>query len=145
MLGRVDGKEELVRNYSDFVQQTECNIKEQYTRSIYAASVTRQIAMMTFRTFEGTLKLLQTMQTMHFSRADHGGSGSRDAEVALQAAVEKGFETEIDTVLNKVRGLELDNDNMEHSVTVLNQVGLFNDAVSIAASDVQAFYVQKDY
>lgn len=60
-LGIVDGKELLVRSYSDCVQNSEAAVKQNYTRSLYAATITRQIAMMCLHTLGGTLRLLKTM------------------------------------------------------------------------------------
>lgn len=152
-----------MRTYSDVAAKAETVVKQNYTRSVYAASISRQSAFMSLLKLENTLRLLKTRHGMQAEGRNQAGSGGTleegthsredcendetdctDTASNGKQVAEDALRNYIEDVIRKFRDMKLDVDDMERNVAVLDHFGIVNDAVSLASSDVYTFYVRKD-
>lgn len=139
---RVDIKERFVQSYADVAKSTETEIKHQYTRTIYAASISRQIAFSSLKAMEGTLNMLHAVHSLsQRSQEKVSSTAMVDNEVpdsSDKTSAEK-LEGDIATALESVRALQLDVHNLERTVRVLDQISMLNETVTAACTDPAAF------
>lgn len=147
---RASGHERVVRSGVDVVKKTEVQIKQQYRRSIFATSVCRQITMLALKTLESTLRLLQSIHSSAVTgKVEHAADM---ADVNLSGGCAPGSSTshgtsadlkeKIITVLESVRNLMLDLDDIDRTVTVLDDVSLLDEAIKAASDDPHVFTSQ---
>lgn len=140
---RVDVKESFVQSYVDVAKETEIAIRQKYTRTIYAASISRQVAFSSLKTMEATLNTLHAVHRLSqrtatdISTADMVDN-DRPSEPSAKPSVDS-MEGDIARLLESVRSLQLDIHNLDRTIQVLDQVSLLDDSVSAACTDPAAF------
>lgn len=119
------------------VKKTEEETRQQYTRTIYAATICIQINFTALKTLEGTLNLLHAVHAVSNKGNRKDGTDGTTDEGISDGKYRIGVE--ISWLVEVVRNLQLDLDHLDRTVQVLEEVSVLNEAVSVTTTECNAF------
>lgn len=112
-LTAIESKEGFICSFVDIVKRAERLTRDHYTRTLYAATMCKEVCMVALTTLEATVRMLQSV-----------GSKSEDEQSKLRE------------LISKAEILRADVSNMERSANILQQVRYLDESMRVGNGEV---------
>lgn len=131
MTSRVELKESMVCSYAEVVREAEMTTGMQYRRALYANTLCKAIAKSALQSLESALILVKTIISVKLSVVDQDEDDAMDSTDYI-SDTRLGLESAFTELLESVRFLRDDVENVERTAKILEDVGWIDDSVRIA-------------
>lgn len=133
---KVEENEGYVCSFVEVVKHAEATSRQHYSRSLYAASVSREMNKSVLQTLRTTLQLVQSMYNLLTKISEDEMTDERPSETMTSS-----METRLYDAMATVQTLQADCDDMARVVQVLDQVSLLDDSIRVLNGDMKGFCV----
>lgn len=136
---KVEDNEGFVCSFVEVVKNAEALSRQHYSRSLYAASVSREMNKNALQTLASTLELLQTMVKFMKKCGEDDMSDDKPSD-----SDECSIQGRIMDAIESVRTLQADSDDMSRVVQILDQVSLLDNSLKVLNGDMNGMCVGDD-
>lgn len=128
-LNRIETKEQFICSFVDVVKQTERLTRRQYTRSVYAGAICKEVTVASLSTLEAVLKAVKHICEMKANVRRHDVPEACESSDSVSGC-------DIDDILFRTRYLMTDVDNMDRSAEIMDNVSLIDKSLQVATGEV---------
>lgn len=121
---RMERREHFICDYVDVVRESEDLSLRQYIKTLYAATVCKEVAKSTFSALESSLTMFQSVQAMKCDRGTAVMADTSDVHSGIQEACKE--------LLQKVRYLLHDVDDVDRITKTLDSVSFLDETLRVA-------------
>lgn len=128
----VQNKESFLSSFVDIVKDTEALTRSQYTRTVYSATVTKEVCQTALGTLEAALRMLQIVHNLRNDDSKKKDGGETTADDA-----QRSIDVQLQQLMDDAVTMRRDVGNMDRMAKLLDDVNFLDQSMRVAYGEVK--------